>query len=448
MMRTHNLRVTATANVTAPKSTPRPAPGGLMAKVQRPPKLPKEQTLLMQAFGWESAKHGHWWQLLASKVPDIAASGVTHVWLPPPSASVSPEGYLPGQLYDLNSSYGSKEDLVALNTALLEAGIRPVADIVINHRSADEQNEDGVWNQYRDDVPHPGKKIDWGEWAVVGDDEKFDGTGNPDTGEGYGPSPDIDHANSTVREGLLDWLKWLRSELGFEGWRFDYVKGYAPEYTKEYVGKTVGADVFSVGEDFSDLAWTDGKLEYNQDGARQRLCDWVAAAGGCPAFDFPTKGLLQEAIAHCQYDRLRDGEGKPPGLLGWAPGVAVTFIDNHDTGSSQAVWPFPSEGVMQGYAYILTHPGMPTIFWEHYFDWGLKAEIDALVQVRQRNGIVATSPIHVQAANHDMYVACINDRVVVKLGPAMDMGDLVPKESEGWHMASSGDNWAVWERKA
>jgi hypothetical protein len=38
-----------------------------------------------------------------------------------------------------------------------------------------------------------------------------------------------------------------------------------------------------------------------------------------------------------QYDRLRDGRGKAPGLLGWWPEMAVTFVDNHDTGSSQAV---------------------------------------------------------------------------------------------------------------
>ena len=31
-----------------------------------------------------------------------------------------------------------------------------------------------------------------------------------------------------------------------------------------------------------------------------------------------------------------DKEGRPPGLLGLWPSRAVTFIDNHDTGSTQA----------------------------------------------------------------------------------------------------------------
>lgn len=37
-------------------------------------------------------------------------------------------------------------------------------------------------------------------------------------------------------------------------------------------------------------------------------------------------------------------------------------------------------------------------------------------------------------------------RVVLKMGPKHDMGDLLPKEEDGWKFAMAGNDWAVWER--
>jgi alpha-amylase len=64
-------------------------------------------------------------------------------------------------------------------------------------------------------------------------------------------------------------------------------------------------------------------------------------------------------------------------------------VENHDTGSSQRHWPFPDDRLAIGYAYILTHPGLPCVFWEHYFPSSeqgqeLRQTIDALMQVRRR----------------------------------------------------------------
>ena len=76
-------------------------------------------------------------------------AGVTHVWLPPPSQSVADQGDLPGQQYNLDSKYGNKEQLQDLCIELKAAGIVQIADIVINHRCADEKGEDGVYNTFR-----------------------------------------------------------------------------------------------------------------------------------------------------------------------------------------------------------------------------------------------------------------------------------------------------------
>lgn len=46
------------------------------------------------------------------------------------------------------------------------------------------------------------------------------------------------------------------------------------------------------------------------------------------------QGILHSAL-HNEYWRLIDPQGKPPGVMGWWPSRAVTFLENHDTGSTQ-----------------------------------------------------------------------------------------------------------------
>lgn len=430
----------ATATVEAP----------VASATEAPPAKGYKDAIILQAFGWDSCLKGGWYNTIDSKVEDIKALGVDHIWLPPPSQSVSPQGYMPGQLYNLNSKYGTPEELKKLVKDLRSAGIISIADIVINHRCADEQ-VNGVWNKFRDDVDHNGRKIDWGKWAITCNDPEFGGTGNPDTGEDYGPAPDLDHANPQLREALRDWLKWLHEDIGFDGWRYDFVKGYAASFVEEYTNQTIGEGKLCVGEFWVDMIWQGSDLDPNQDGPRQRLCDWINAnKKTCAAFDFPTKGILQEALKKTQLWRLKDKDNKPAGLIGWWPKFAVTFIENHDTGSTQQHWPFPSDLVGAGYAYILTHPGIPCIFWDHVTTWGkdLRNMIIAMVNIRRRNKIVSDSPVKILAAEADLYVATINDRVTVKLGPRYDMGNLVPKESEGWKMATWGKQYAIWEKTA
>ncbi|GFR45415.1 hypothetical protein Agub_g6794 [Astrephomene gubernaculifera] len=408
-----------------------------------------EDAIMLQGFAWDSCLQNNWYGTVQSKIPDMQAAGISHVWLPPPSQSVSPQGYMPGQLYNLSSRYGNKEQLTALTQALGRAGMQALADIVINHRCADEM-EGGVYNRFRDDVKHTGRRIDWGRWAITCNDPAFKGSGNPDTGDDFGPAPDLDHANPELRASLADWLGWLQREVGFAGWRLDFARGYAARYAGEYVAASTGPQQLNVGEVWVDLAWSGPDLQHNQDAARQRICDWIRGTGeSCCAFDFPTKGLLQEAVKHTQYQRLRDGQGKAPGLLGWWPARSVSFIENHDTGSTQQHWPFPADKVAVGYAYILTHPGIPCIFWDHFASWGeeLHRVITGLALLRRRAGIHAGSRLEVLAAEPDMYVARVGGSLTVKLGPRYDMGaGLLPREGEGWRLALSGRDWAVWER--
>lgn len=61
--------------------------------------------ILCQGFNWESHKSGRWFMELKEKAAELSSIGFTVIWLPPPTESISPEGYMPRDLYNLNSRY-------------------------------------------------------------------------------------------------------------------------------------------------------------------------------------------------------------------------------------------------------------------------------------------------------------------------------------------------------
>ena len=60
-------------------------------------------------------------------------------------------------------------------------GIRCLADIVINHRCGDGQDDSGRWNQFSSGMRSKRQSFigvaDWGGWAVTLGDRYSDGTG-------------------------------------------------------------------------------------------------------------------------------------------------------------------------------------------------------------------------------------------------------------------------------
>jgi alpha-amylase len=391
------------------------------------------EAVLMQGFHWKSHEgaNGHsWWTEMRYKAPAIRRAGVTHVWFPPASNSGAAEGYLPRELDNLNSNYGSHSQLYQAIDTMHANGIKAIGDVVVNHRVGCTS-----WADFCS--PY------WPTWYIAKNDE-WDGnkSWNWDTGAGFHAARDIDHANSDVRNAIKNWMNYTLKGVGFDGWRFDYVKGFSASSVGEYASGT--NPQFCVGELWDNLDLS------NPNPHRQQLMDWINGTGAkCKAFDFTTKGLLNDAVNYGNYWRLNDDYNNPAGAIGWWPDMSVTFVDNHDTGPSRTCsegqnhWPVKCNKVMQAYAYVLTHPGIPTIYWPHYFDWNLGGAIDAITHARKAAGVHSTSPVDIWAAQGGLYAARIHGsrgKLSVKLG----WHDWHP--GSGWTLVASGEHYAVWRQ--
>ena len=110
---------------------------------------------------------------------------------------------------------------------------------------------------------------------------------------------------------------------------------------------------------------------------------------------------------------------------------------------------------MLGYAYILSHPGMPCLFWPHAVrmpdDSGgdMAADIARLCAIRREVGIQADSAITIVLAEADMYVARIEGahaELAVKLGPRYDLPEEILPATDVWTLLTSGEGYALWSR--
>jgi alpha-amylase len=391
--------------------------------------------VLLQGFHWAAHAGGwdhhararkSWYRVLAENAPAVRSAGFTWVWFPPASDSLAPQGYIPRRWNRLDTAYGSEAELREAVAALGPVGA--LADVVVNHRVGAHTPEADF-----EDPPFPDNRA-----AVTRDDASGVGTGNHDTGESHPAGRNLDHTNPEVRGAVKGYLRRLKA-VGFRGWRYDLAKGFHGRFVAEYNDAT--APAFSVGEFY--------------DGDRQKVTNWLDATGGkSAAFDFPTRYLLYEACQSDDYGRLRSscgGRVVPGGLIGFWPSRAVTFVDNHDTEYRRdeehrqhhdGTRHFPGGTADLAYAYTLTHPGVPCVFWSHFFDWGqaTRRNLEQLLRLRREAGLHARSWVDIKEARKGLYAAVVEGKVAMKLGT----GHWCP--GSGWHLALGGDKFMVWRR--
>ncbi|MDF1697721.1 MAG: alpha-amylase family glycosyl hydrolase [Saprospiraceae bacterium] len=141
------------------------------------------QDVLMQGWYWDypkTASGNNWADSITQKANELGEAGITHLWLPPLSRASfgsNSNGYDPKDLYDLGefglgaTGYGTRAELDASITALNNAGIKAVADVVYNHRDGGtaEQNtavEGWIENfnctkKNNGDNPFPSDRVRW-----------------------------------------------------------------------------------------------------------------------------------------------------------------------------------------------------------------------------------------------------------------------------------------------
>ncbi|TCP24740.1 putative secreted protein (Por secretion system target) [Tenacibaculum skagerrakense] len=405
--------------------------------------IAQDEDVLFQAFDWnvQNQPAGQtWFNVVTQNSNEITSAGIDIIWLPPVSDSGAPQGYLPRELYNFNSAYGSETQLRNLINTYHNLGVKIIGDIVINHRVGTNDAvtfTNPAWpttfitadDEGRNFVNYPV------EFSINGD--YFPGTALKADGSNgtYGPARDLDHKNPAVRQEIKNWMNFLKNDLGFDGWRYDFVHGYDPIYNKEYNDAT--NPYFAVGE----------LLE----SSRVQTNNWVNfTQQSSSAFDFNTKVTLQNAFRDNNLSYLRDGGGNPSGMIGINPSKSVTFLENHDTGAAQQccgpgyVFPSDETNIRKGYAYILTHPGNPMVFWTHYFDTGsgVRNAIKDLIAIRKDARIFAGSSINIAEARNDLYAAYIDGRngtIAMKLGS----GNWAPN-GNGWVLRTSGTDYAIW----
>jgi alpha-amylase len=215
-------------------------------------------------------------------------------------------------------------------------------------------------------------------------------------------------------------MNFLKNNVGYNGWRYDLVKGYAPEYVREYNGAT--SPQFSVGEFY--------------DGNADLVQSWVRNSGS-DAFDFPLRFTLKDAVRLNSYGPLTFG-----GFIGRDASKSITFTDNHDTARAEYGGAFGnSDQIKIGYAFILTHPGAPMVFWGDYQNSSIQSAIKTLISIRKSAGITSTTSRFVDRAENGLYAAYIGSNLAVKIGT----NNWSPPDA-AFKLRTSGNNYAVWTK--
>ncbi len=370
--------------------------------------------VMMQAFYWDVPEGGVWWNTVKDKVQSWSNIGIDAIWLPPVSKAQGGKysmGYDPYDYYDfgeydqhgsIETRFGSRSELEALIMKAHQNKLSVIADIVINHNSGGEKEFNNFEKKDTYTKYNPLSNL----FNRTKDHFHSNAIHNNDTKK-FGDFPDLCHHEPYVQ----DWLwkrsnsvaKYYKNTMKFDGWRFDFVKGFEPWVPKEW-HRSVGG--FSVGE------YWDGNVE---------TLKWWTDQAEMSAFDFGCYYKMKEAFMGNDLNALN-------GDMLWKRNAmrAVTFVANHDTDEIY-------HNKILAYSYILTHEGYPTIFYKDYEEWLDKDKMNNLIWIH--NNLAGGNTTNLWTDN-DEYIARRN-------GEGIKKGLIVYiNNSDAWQERWIQTNWS------
>jgi alpha-amylase len=299
-----------------------------------------------------------------------------------------------------------------------------IADVVINHNSgADAQELNPLINQERWTLFHPKSERFLRNWECF----------HPCMYESwdemtFGDMPDISHRNPYVYAELLKLARWLIEEVGFDGFRYDFVKGY-------------GANTITAFQEYRYMREGKPFVPYGVaefwDNAKA-IESWVDLANfsnsnPVDAFDFPLREMLKTMCD--QYGFSLNNLTTWDTVLKQQPQTTVTFVENHDLREEGR--PIVNDKLL-AYSYILTHEGYPCVFWHDYFNYSLGLE-------GTPNGIAALVDAHEKYAGGATNVLYVDDNLYImqRTGFEEDAGLIYVLNNRGdsWNGRLVTTNW-------
>ena len=389
--------------------------------------------VMLQGFYWDSYSDTQWANLEAQA--DELAEFFNLVWIPQSGKSASDPSMGYNDLWwftDYTSSFGNEKQLRSMISTFRQKGLGTIADVVINHRSSLA----GTWMSFPEET-YNGVTYTMLPSDICANDDggkaaaqaEVAPTGTNDTGDDFDGARDLDHTSHNVQAMVKAYLDFLLNDLGYAGFRYDMVKGYAPMYTGLY--NTSAKPEYSVGEYWDGTEqiknWIDGT---KVDGVIQSA-----------AFDFPLKYLLNDCCnAGSNWNTLAGSSLIQNSAY---RRYAVTFIDNHDT-NNRGNGNDLTDNILAANAFILAAPGTPCIFLPHWKEY--KAGLKQMIYARKTAGISNESKFQTLKSTTSQYAIKVNGddgKAVVVLMGDTSWPQSTAKEAD-YFLIKTGDNFAYY----